>query len=341
MSLEETTPDTNLSPAPQEEASAAASPPPAEPSEPAEAPAAPKTLREELTSAIKESSNPPADKAKPSIEVKTEVPTTPKPDGPRLSNYLKNRHGEEWDKLPEKVKETFLSYESRVGQLASRYGQAAKEYENLQSVFAPYEEMVRSEGGTMATAMQSLLETARILRQGHPSQKLALLQALVDTFNVPAKVAPFEDASVNAPPELINRITQLEQQLLTQRAGETHNARTQVKQSLDNFISDPAHPYVHEDGFLDIMADLVEIGRAKDLDDAYAKAAMIHPVTQAKELSKRQSAEAERLAAEAAKRRSAASASLPSRSAATAPASNGKVSLRDELAARLRGESTL
>lgn len=338
-------------PAPTPPASEASPPPPAESPAPA-----PKTLREELSSAIKSASNPPADQVKPAVDVKTApIAEAPKPaevekpapapaptEGPRLSNYLKSRHGEEWDKLPPKVQETMLGYESRIGQLTHKYGTAAKEYEGLQQVFAPYEEMVRSEGGTMATAMQSLLETARILRQGHPAQRAALVQTLIDTFQVPVKIVqaegPAGDAA-NAPPELISRITQLEQQLLTQQARGSYAARTQVKETVESFLADPQRPYVREEGFLEIMADLVDVGRAKDISEAYDMAAMLHPVTQARELAKRQTAETERLKEEARRRQEAASLTIPSRNQVAAPREGAKSTLREELEAAFRGGS--
>jgi hypothetical protein len=267
---------------------------------PVAAPAAPATLRDALASAYDEhSTDKPAPKpevtpvAEPTVAKEGEQQVLTAPVERPIPERLKAKFGEKWAILPPEVKTAFHDYESHVGGIVNKYGKAAKAWEEVQQITAPYEAMVKSEGGTLHTAMSSLFETARILRQGSPEQKIGLVQAIVKQFNVPMPGAPAptgeatpQPTPAGLSPELLNRFNQLEQRVLTNDAREVYTVRAKVDSDLAAFTSDPANVYIHEPGYLDTMAALIRAEKAETLEEAYQQAAWLHEGPRKLEIAK-------------------------------------------------------
>lgn len=251
-----------------------------------------------------------------------------------IPERLKARFGEKWQALPLEIRDTFHEYESNIGRLAHRYGKDAKAWNDSQAVFAPYADMVRQEGGDFNGALSNLLETARILRQGSPEQKIVLLRQTAQMFGVPLEqltgnVAVNEDA--------VHRLNQLERENLTNRAAQTHNAQQQVTSELETFTSDPANVYLQEPGYMETMAALIKGGKAEGLQDAYQKAAWLHERPRQLEIARQnqQRLEQSRSAAERARR---AASSTNGSSTGNVRVDPSKLTLRDTLAAAFDGE---
>lgn len=272
--------------------------------------------------------------------------------GRPIPERLKSKWADKWETLDQAIRDEFHSYESHIGGLASRYGKAAKAWERAQQTFAPYAEMVQREGGDFHTAMGNLFETARILRTGAPAQKVALVQAMAQSFNISpqdivrALGGQIAGGEVSAPAptpapgqdvELLNRLSAIERRILTQEGQALHNVRTQVTSETSAFLADPANAYVQEPGFTDTMAQLLESGAADNLQDAYQKATWIIPTTREMELAKssKQRMEAERQRAERAKH---AAVSLPGNAPGSMQRDLSKLDLRQTLAAAFDGE---
>lgn len=265
-----------------------------------------------------------------------------------IPERLKQRFGEKWATLPPDVREAYHEYESHIGRLASTYGKGAKEWQRAQATFAPYAEMVAQEGGDFHGAMSNLLETARILRQGSPEQKIVLLrqtaqafgvplEALVGTPAIPGGEGPREGAPPAINENLINRLNTLEREVLTTRAGAVHNTQQQVNTEIETFCADPANIYLQEPGYLETMATLINAGKAQDLPSAYKQAAWLHERPRQLEIARanQQRNEASAAAAAAAKRRSV---SVPGHATGNLKVDPNKLSLRDALSAAMDGE---
>jgi hypothetical protein len=268
-----------------------------------------------------------------------EVPAVDKVVLDEPPSRLKDRFGTTWATLPPEIKGAFREYESAIGRLGNRYGQAARQWNEIQTVFAPYEEMVRSEGGTLPKAVQSLFETARILRQGHPEQRAALVLQMLPTFKIPHEVLEDGRVVLNRPtsdPALLNRLSQLEGSRLTDEARIAQNTRQQVDTELEAFVTDPAHPYTQIPGYLDSMAVLIESRKAANLKEAYDQAAWLHEESRTLEFAKRSQEEASRRSSQALAARSAA-VSVPGNAPGPVTRSTKNLSLRDELNARFDG----
>jgi len=269
--------------------------------------------------------------------VETAAVTAPaSPTERAIPERLKSRFAEKWATLPPEIRETFHEYESNIGRLASTYGQRAKSWEESQRIFAPYSDMVQKEGGNFHSAMGNLFETARILRQGSPEQKVVLLRQTAAAFGVPLE-ALVGATALQPNEDLINRHNALEREVLTTRATETHNARQQVDTEIETFVADPANIYLQEPGYLDTMATLIRAGKAADLSEAYKQAAWMHERPRQLEIARanQQQTAASRDAATRARR---ASVSVNGSAPGAVRVDAGKMSLRDTLVAAFDGE---
>lgn len=321
------------------------------------------TLRDTLSTAYDQavsSSDEPADTAAPVAQTpapETTAPTTsapetaaptaetPSPTAPQVDldappPRLKDRFGQSWATLPDEVKKTFRDYESAIGRMGNRYGQAAQNWNQMQQVISPYEEMIRAEGGTPHRAVQSLLETARVLRQGHPEQKSAMVFGMLQAFQIPHQ--RLEDGRVvllppSTDPALLQRLSALEGQDLTARASRNQDLSRSVDEELQTFLESGDRPYLRIPGYEETMAMLIETGKAKDLDSAYTQAAWLHDESRELEVARKTSAGASERAARAAAARTAA-VSVPGNNPGALQPSTKGMSLRDELRARMSGE---
>lgn len=293
---------------------------------------------------VQDQTSAPTPAARESDELAAAVPS-PSPER-AIPERLKARYGERWATLPPDVRDTFHEYESNIGRLASTYGKNAKQWEQTQQIFAPYAEMVQKEGGNFHGALSNLFETARILRQGSPEQKIVLLRQTAAAFGVPLEAlvgqsVPGANGQITPAPqineEMINRLNTLEREVLTTRAGERHNRGQQVDTEISTFIADPANIYVQEPGYLDTMAALIKAGKAADLPEAYKQAAWLHDRTRQLEIAKttQQRDQAGRDAAARARR---AASSLNGSAPGAVRVDPSKMSLRDTLVAAFDGE---
>lgn len=246
-----------------------------------------------------------------------------------------------WPNLPPEAKAAYREYESHIGNLASRYGQAAKQWEQVTQLMAPYQAMIQEAGGNPLSVVGSMLETARVLTKGSPDQKLMAVHQILQAYGIPAQ--RLEDGSIRlptprAPQDLLQRLTGLERQDLTIRATEEQNARQEVTTELDAFLADAQNVYVRTPGFLDTMAKLIAAGQAKGLSDAYEQAAWIHPQVRPLEIAKQNQATATQVQQQASQARAVASVSATGNSPGNIGRDPSKMTLRETIASALDGE---
>lgn len=277
-----------------------------------------------------------------------ETPETAATEATRpIPERLKAEWGSKWDQLDPAVKKQFHAYESDIGRVTSKYGQAAKNWNETLRMAAPYQEMISSEGGTLHGAVSNLLETARILRQGLPEQKVQLVKEMIRHFNIPfqpgAATSPQADdpSSLGQPsgasPELIDRLTQLERRVLTGDAEQVHNLRERVNSEVETFLADTANIYLQEPGYLNTMQALIRSGKADNLKSAYDQAAWLHDRTRQLEIAKINQQKSSTAAAQAARARTAA-VSTNGTSPGPLRRDPNKMSLRETLEAAFDGD---
>lgn len=311
------------------------------------------TLRDELSAAYDATAQP-EETREPVAQVAREVdpnasrvvselgavPSDPALATDPIPHHLKGKLDTQWAALPPEVKSAFHEYESNIGRIANRYGRGAKNWERAEQAFAPYAEMVQSEGGDYHTAVTNLFETARILRAGHPEQKIGLAHTLVKNFGIPHRLNPDGSMTVaptRSDPALLERMTNLESQHSTRAAQQNYDVQQVVDQTLDSFVNDPQNVYLREPGYLDTMAMLIETGKARDLADAYTQAAWLHEGSRALEIAKRNQSRVQAQQQTAA-RAKAAGVSVNGNATGTPRVDPSKMSTRETLEAAWNGE---
>ncbi len=255
--------------------------------------------------------------------------------GRGIPERLKAKWGATWDKIDPQVKEQFHAYETDIGRLSSKYGKSAKAWEDTLKVYAPYEAIVKEEGGNFHGAVANLFETARLLRKGTPEQKAHLLQQIATTFSIPFPDGQTPAAHPSA--EMINRLNALERQALTSEAEVVHTTRERVNSEVDAFLADSANIYIQEPGYLDTMQALISSGKAPDLKSAYDQAAWLHERTRQLEIAKANQNRITAASNQAARARSAA-VSVNGLSPGPAKRDQSKMTLRETLEAAYDGD---
>lgn len=205
------------------------------------------------------------------------------------------------------------------------YKQDASWGKGIKEVLSPYAALMQQHNIDPMVQVKGLMNAHYTLATGSPAEKGALLgKLLVDykidpnTVPVPGGEAPFEDPEVKALRERTARLESAE----AQRAAEHLEAvKTDLNQRIDKFFADPANIYVGEVGH--DMAQLIQSGVAKDLDDAYQRAIWANPVTRDKEISRKFAEDAAKATAEREKKaeeaRKASSANVRARAKSGSP----------------------
>ena len=265
-----------------------------------------------------------------------------------IPERLKAKWGEKWQTIDKDLRAEFHHYESSIGGLASKYGKAAKSWDQAMQVSAPYMDMIRKEGGDYHSATANLFETARILRQGLPEQKVQLVRQMCQAYGIPLETVignrqltpngePQAGQVQETSPQLLNRLNELERMMLTRDADVTHNAKQKVNSDVEIFLADTANVYAQEPGYLDTMAGLISAGKADNIKSAYEQAAWLHERTRNLEIAKMNAARMQpRVDAASQARR--ANVSLNGNAPGSVSRDSSKMNLREALSAAYDGD---
>jgi hypothetical protein len=188
--------------------------------------------------------------------------------------------------------------------------------------------MIRAEGGNHVTAVDSLLKSAYILRQGDPQTKSTMVAQMIMKHGIDIDmldnalqglVGGKGATQQRADPMLDHFARELApiKQFIGSLQGRQQEIQQQsvqsMEQELSTFAQDPANPYFND--VADIMADILDAGAKRGvkitLQDAYRRATLAHPEISSLVTREQVSAKAAQRTA-AARRAQNASASLPS-----------------------------
>jgi len=287
---------------------------------------------------------PPAEPAKD--EKPAEPPPTPAPAKGPVS--WKPEVRETFAQLPPAAQQEIMRREREIETALRESADSRKFTSEMNQVLDPYRHMIAAEGGTYTTAVQSVMQSAAILRVGSPQQKAALVTDMITRFGVDLQMldnmltAHIERKPMpNSPAD--PQIQHLQQQLgpviefvnnLRSKQGEfQQNQQRTMQQQIDDFFNDPANEFAHD--VRDDMADLLEVasrrGQQMTLQQAYERATMLHPtISQIVERRRLAASAAQQTAA--AQRAAQAGASLPS---GGAPQQSGNEHVGDDIRSAL------
>lgn len=241
-----------------------------------------------------------------------------------------------WGALPPEVQAEIARRESDVEKRFTTMDEERNFAKKMKDVITPYMPIIQSEGGTPEGAVRDLLNTAFILRQGTPQQKMNVIIGTARKFGVDLQGA----IQASNQPQQVDHVAiarDIARQELDSYKQQQESEKIQAV--IEAFASDPQN--VHYDKVKPVMAALLTSGAAKDMKDAYDKAINSDPEIRASLQAEKQKAdEAERIAQKKAK--AEASRYAASSVKGSSPL-NGvdvtkipKRSLRDELKANLR-----
>lgn len=208
----------------------------------------------------------------PAKQAAGDAPKTPPgfPGGDAAWNALP-AEARNWAKGRERQFETYI----RTNAEAAKFGGA------MWNAVRPYEAMIRAQGAHPAAVVQGALNQHFALAQGSPEQKAGVILGLAQHYGVDLSSAI--DAQAQAPqqsPEVMQLrqalggvVGYLRQNEMRQAQQETMAATGHVNQ----FASDPQRPHMNDQRVTQLMADLIESGRAQGLQDAYESAVYAFP----------------------------------------------------------------
>jgi hypothetical protein len=249
-----------------------------------------------------------------------------------------------WHELPAEVSAAIAKREQDVAKLSGKMDEERGFGREMQRVVQPYLAQIQAEGGTPAGAVQSLLNTAYVLRTGAPDQKRNALLSVARHYGVDLGTPNSSpDATNQSPPELRalqQQVAQLQGVLNQGQQAQAQATHQQALQEVEAFAADPANAYFDE-----VKADVAALlkgGRATGLKEAYDMACWARPdvrttiLAQQRAEDEQKRTQAERTRVEEARRKAVSvvgSPGSPSLPSTAKPAADLRTELANQFAA--------
>lgn len=289
---------------------------------------------------------PPADKQPDSQQppVAAEPPTTTADKPAVVATELKAPAQwkpavrEKWNQLPREVQEEVLRRESDSMRLIGSVGQKIRMADEVQGHLQPFVEKLHQNGVNPSAFIGDVFTTVKSLSSGSLQEKADVVANIIQAYGVDLRMLDnILSQRLQQPPEVMEarRLAARAQSVLQERDSSVEQqTAVQAERHLASFAADPKHEFL--DDVRDLMADLIESGRATNLSDAYTAAIWAKADTR-KILLQRES-EA-RVAAKQNRAQHARTASLSvggaPRTAGSGPHLGSNMSLRDTIAAAM------
>jgi hypothetical protein len=188
-----------------------------------------------------------------------------------------------WDKMEkgEQIsKDDFTKFAEYANQRESEYKKGVSTYKaeadrarELENAIAPFQQEFQQQGITPAAWINNLGRAHMILSKSDPAQKMQVFQRLAQDYGIQLNgegqfVQPQVDAYTQ---QLMNQLNQVNQEVssIKGRFAQEENQRlmTEIERVRSNVEKFPHFDVVREE-----MAQLLELGKAPDLETAYKKA---------------------------------------------------------------------
>jgi hypothetical protein len=235
------------------------------------------------------------------------------------------------------VQEEILRRESDNSKLVGSVGTKIRLADEVNSHIAPFIPRLSENGVSPSAYLNDVFTSVKVLAEGSDTERAEVVANIVQSYGVDLHTLDrILTARISAPPEVL-QARQLAARAAAvihqQNAGVEYESASRADQALASFAADPKHEFYPD--VRDMMADLIELGRAKDLNDAYAAAVWSNPDTRqillTREAQSRAAAKQSR--ASAARRASSSVHGAPSNPRASMNGATAEGSLRDQIAA--------
>jgi len=249
---------------------------------------------------------------------------------------------EKWNSLPREVQEEVVRREADSMRLIGSVGPKIRMADEVQQHLSPFLPKLQEQGIPPSAFIGDLFASVKSLASPNGTERAEVVANIVQAYGVDLKLldqvltqriqAGPQDAAARRAIAQANAVIQ------QQREGVAHQTELETQKALAAFAADPKHEFL--DNVRDLMADLIEAGRAKNLEDAYAAAIWAHPDTRKillqREATTRAADKTNR--ARQARRASSAIHGAPQSTGTPVPQN---ASLRDTIAAALDEHSSL
>lgn len=262
-------------------------------------------------------------------EVKIDAPVA-------LSGAIKAK----WNELPADVRAEWKKREDDIHRMMTAKDGELNLGRSVKEIAAPYEAVIRAEGGTVESAFKDLLNTSYVLRAGSPMQKAQIIAQAVQQFGVDLSLVsgqPQQGGNMTAIQQEINYLRQQADPIRIKTELQEEMQRDKIATEIQAFAANPAN--VHFETVKSAMGSLIVTGRAKDLQEAYEMAIWSDPSIRCDLLKAQQAQEAEKKKAEMAAKKKASASVAGSPGLASPNANAPQKSLEDELRDSLRSSS--
>lgn len=257
---------------------------------------------------------------------------------------LKQEIKEKWTSLDKQIREEWTRREEDVHKMfTSREGELQLG-KDMKEVISPYMPVIQAEGGNPVAAVQSLLNTAYVLRTAPPAQKAQLIKQIINDYGVDMTLLTqeqeYQDPLIaNLQKEIQTLKTQSDPNNLRKLLQEQQE-RDSIMSEVNAFAANPAN--VHFEKVRHLMSPLLANGQAKDLQEAYEMSCWSVPEIRNDLLAKQVQAEAEKKRAEISKKQTASSSisGSPASSSSNSTQANQSSSIADTIRAAMREQQS-
>ena len=177
-----------------------------------------------------------------------------------------------WDTLPPQIKAEAHRIERDTQKALAKLSTEKKQYEGLETVLAPRRSELAATYGDEATGLKTLFALSDFATK----DPMGFIQYF-------AQQRGLNLASLNTQPQgtnpdvapLLQKISQLEGIVNGLKTNSETAINSQIERTYNEFVSNPENIYLER--VRDDMAQLLEVGAAKDWQDAYDKACWARP----------------------------------------------------------------
>jgi len=216
------------------------------------------------------------------VEEKEEEPALQRP------STWKKEYLPIWDKLTsgeQLTKEEAIKLAQYSNQRESEYKKGVSTYKAeadrarvLEEAIAPFSDEFQKQGITPAVWINNLGRAHMILTKAPYEQKVQMFQRLAQDYGLQLN----QDGQFAAPPQvdaytqqLMNQLNQVNQEVSTIKGRFQQEEQTRLSNEIERVRSN-VEKFPHFDVVREEMAQLLELGKAQDLETAYAKAVRLN-----------------------------------------------------------------
>lgn len=261
-----------------------------------------------------------------------------KPEALRAPQAWKPAVREKFAALPPDVQAEVVRLENETKAALRETAEARKVHQQFRETVAPFEAMIRSEGGEPLAAVGNLLRTAYALRTAPPAHKAQIVAQMVQNFGVPIDAL---DAALSgqAPAQQHQQQGQYRDPRVDQLLAMAQQAQQQRQQTMSQTAAQEMAAVSQLEFFEDVredMADLIESrarrGVAMTPQQAYDLAVRMSPDLSGI-VEQREKAKAAANAQASTQRTRAAAATVKTQPAGIGKQGDGPRTMRDDILA--------